>query len=42
VGAEARRISFRAAGPLGGTISAARSHRRELAREIRVAAQYPG
>jgi hypothetical protein len=39
-GAEARRISFRASGPLGGMVSAAGGGSRKLAEEIRVAGQY--
>jgi hypothetical protein len=39
-GAEARRVSFRAAGPLGGTVGTAQGESRKLAEEIRVAEQY--
>jgi hypothetical protein len=39
-GAEARRVSFRATGPLGGTVGTARGERRTLAEGLRVAAQY--
>jgi hypothetical protein len=39
-GTAARRVSFRAAGPLGGTVGTARGQSRKLAEQIQVAAQY--
>jgi hypothetical protein len=39
--ADTRRVAFRAAGPPGGSISAARGESRMLAEEIQVAGQYP-
>jgi hypothetical protein len=39
-GAQARRVSFRSSGPLGGTIGAARGEGRKLAEEIRAAGRY--
>ena len=39
-GAEARRVSFRAAGPLARTVGTVHGRSRKLAEEIRVAAQY--
>jgi hypothetical protein len=40
-GAEARRVSFPATGPLGGAVGTVRGERRTLAAGVRVAGQYP-